>query len=179
MGKAKGKGGKDTRQCYNCGQFGHLAWQCSKGAGKAGNPGAGIKGKGQTWELANVNGGTEDNAQIAGMDDNAPAWQSGNQEDLNLGGTWDNTIGMVTDNDDDWKVVMRKARSSIDMRPRFLPMHSCRDNCLANIERVGNCVNVRQKFMPMHSCRDDCLTINENGDNAVNYDGNITRRPCN
>ena len=107
-GKSKGKGGKDTRQCYNCGQFGHLAWQCTKGLGKAGNPGAGIKGKGQTWELANVNPEQVDgNAQATGIEDAAPMWQPGNHEDINLGGNWDNSIGMIADNDDDWRVVMR------------------------------------------------------------------------
>ena len=84
----------------------------------------GIKVKGQTWELANVNGEQlEGNVQVMGGEDTIPTWQSGNQEDLNLGGNWDNSIGMVVDNDDDWRVVMRRARSSRDMRPKFLPMH--------------------------------------------------------
>ena len=59
--------------------------------GRAGNPGMGVKVKGQTWELANVNvEGMENNGQVMAMEDTVPVWQAGNQEDLNLGGTWDN-----------------------------------------------------------------------------------------
>ena len=52
---------------------------------------------------------------------------------------------MVTVNDDEWKVVMRRARTPSDMRPTFLPKHSCnQSNCLAIVERAGNpvtCIN--------------------------------------
>ena len=116
------RGGKDIRQCYTCGQTGHLAWQCTKGMGKAGIQNAGIKGKGQMWELANVNPGLADEiVQTMAIEESVPVWTSNKQEDMNLGGTWDNSTGMVSGNDNDWSVVMRRARGQRDMRPiKFL-----------------------------------------------------------
>jgi len=126
-----------------------LAWQCPKGMGNAGNPNAGIKGKGQTWELANVNPGpTEDIAQTMALEESVPVWTGNKQEDLNLGGTWDNSIGLVSNSDNAWNVVMRRARGQHDLRPiRFIQpiRHFCdRGNCVDSLERSGkmvNCIN--------------------------------------
>jgi len=76
QGKSKGKG-KETRQCYACGQSGHLAWQCPKGTGKAGNLNFGAKGKGQMWELANVNQAVvESHSNQAVGNEELPVWMS-------------------------------------------------------------------------------------------------------
>ena len=79
------------------------------------------------------------------IEDTIPTWSGNKQEDLNLGGTWDNSSVMISDNDSEWKVVMRRARDPRDMRPiRFVPMnrHSCKqDNCVGSLERLGNTIN--------------------------------------
>jgi hypothetical protein len=123
--------GKDNRQCFVCGQTGHLSWQCTKGAGKASGGILGAKGKGQTWELANVNQILGDgSANVAGNDDVAQVWQTNLPEEVNLGGTWDNSISNVSPELNEWVTVMRRAKGR-------------RDNhvCLNSLERSGNEVN--------------------------------------
>ena len=122
--------------------------------GKAGSHNAGIKGKGQMWELANVN--PEDNTQALAIAQAVPVWSGNKQEDLNLGRTWDNSSGYVTNSDNDWTVVMRRARGQHDLRQiKFAPpiRHFCdRSNCVGSLERTGkmvNCINEVTKGQKM------------------------------
>ena len=75
-------------------------------------------------------------------------WTGNGQEDMNLGGTWDNSINSMVSNDGDWNVVMSRARGQNDLRPiKFAPtIRRCNEqgNCLHSLERSGrivNCIN--------------------------------------
>jgi hypothetical protein len=64
------------------------------------------------------------------------------QDDLNLGGNWDNSIGHVSKDIGDWITIAKKARSAKDMRPMRMTNHCCSNQgCVNSLERMGNEVN--------------------------------------
>jgi len=136
---------KESMICYNCRNPGHIAANCFKGKGKGApvpwtNPGKGNSGlwNGQ-WNIGAVqpnpvvNANQTDNAQ---QDNSIPTWDNSNQQnDADFGGNWDGTLGEVA-RDEQWKLVMRKARSNRDMRPIRLTRTCCPVG--NHIERAGN-----------------------------------------
>ena len=133
-GKGKGKYGKATgkgfpRQCYACGEQGHLAYECPKGKGKSKGKGKTLicwncgneghphwmcpegkgKGKGKQWGKGQTKGTYAVEADWRQwVDEQEEGYEESGQ---GLGGGEINEVG-------EWQVKVSKARGRKDMRPQ-------------------------------------------------------------
>ena len=156
-GKGKGGYGKATgkgfpRQCYTCGETGHLSYECPKGKGKGkgktlicwncGNaghphwlcPDSKGKGKGTSWGKGHAKG-------TYAVDSDWQAWGNDSGEHMreqDMGEPSTGLGGGEINEVDTWQVKVSRARGKRDMRPQATQTGNRRPTGVKTSNRFGN-----------------------------------------